>query len=241
MIGGFIINGTAPKRVLVRALGPSLQPFNVPNPLPDPTLELFGSTGSLIIANNDWREAQESEIANTGLAPSSDLDSAVIATLSPGAYTAVVNGRNGVSGVGVVEVYDLDLGGATKLANISTRSFIQTGDNRLIGGFTLGTNFGGARVIVRAIGPSLVQLGVSNALADPTLELRNSNGVLLAANDDWQDNLSQANQITASGLAPTNPLESAISTSLLPGAYTAIVAGNGGGTGIGLVEIYHFP
>ena len=241
MIGGFIINGTAPKRVLVRALGPSLQQFNVPNPLPDPSLELFGSTGALIIANNDWREAQESEIANTGLAPQNNLESAAIATLAPGAYTAVVNGRNGVSGVGVVEVYDLDLGGASRLANISTRSFVQTGDNRLIGGFTLGTNIGAAKVIVRAIGPSLVQLGVSNALADPILELRNSNGVLLVANDNWQDNLSQAVQITASGLAPTNPLESAISTSLLPGAYTAIVAGNGGGTGIGLVEIFHIP
>ena len=241
MIGGFIINGTAPKRVLVRALGPSLQQFNVPNPLPDPTLELFGSTGALIIANNDWRETQESEIANTGLAPQNNLESAAIATLPPGAYTAVVSGRNGVSGVGVVEVYDLDSGGASKLANISTRSFVQTGDNRLIGGFTLGTNIGAAKVIVRAIGPSLSQLGVSNALADPTLELRNSNGALLVANDNWQDDLSQAAQITASGLAPTNPLESAISTSLLPGAYTAIVAGRNGGTGIGLVEIYHIP
>lgn len=241
MIGGFIITGTAPKRVLVRAIGPSLQQFNVPNPLPDPTLELHGPTGAIILANNDWRDAQESEIENTGLAPQNNLESAIVATLSPGAYTGVVSGRNGVSGVGLVEVYDLGLGGGSRLANISTRSFVQTEDNRLIGGFILGRNIGAAKVIVRAIGPSLLQLGVSNALADPTLELRNSNGALLAANDNWQDDLNQAAQITASGLAPTNPLESALSTSLLPGAYTAIVAGNSGGTGIGLVEIYHIP
>lgn len=241
MIGGFIITGTAPKKVIVRAIGPSLQQFNVPNPLPDPILELHGSTGALIIANNDWREAQESEIVNTGLAPQNNLESAAVATLSPGAYTAVGGGRNGGSGVGLVEVYDLDLGAASKLANISTRSLVQTGDNRLIGGFILGSNIGAAKVIVRAIGPSLTQFGVSNALADPTLELRDSNGALLLANDNWQSDPNQAAQITASGLAPGNPLESAIATSLLPGSYTAIVAGNNGGTGIGLAEIYHIP
>jgi glucose/arabinose dehydrogenase len=241
MIGGFIITGTAPKKVIVRAIGPSLQQFNVPNPLPDPVLELHGSTGALITANNDWREAQESEIVNTGLAPQNNLESAIVATLSPGAYTAVVGGRDGVSGVGVVEVYDLDLAAASKLANISTRSLVQTGDNRLIGGFILGSNNGAAKVIVRAIGPSLLQSGVSNALADPTLELRDSNGTLLLANDNWQNDPNQAAQITASGLAPGNPLESAIATSLFPGAYTVIVGGNNGGTGIGLAEIYHIP
>jgi glucose/arabinose dehydrogenase len=241
MIGGFIITGSAPKKVIVRAIGPSLQQFNVPSPLPDPVLELHGSTGAIISANNDWREAQETEIVNTGLAPQNNLESAIVATLSPGAYTAVVSGRNEASGVGVVEVYDIDLAAASKLANISTRSLVQTGDDRLIGGFILGNNSGAAKVIVRAIGPSLLQFGVSNALVDPTLELRDSNGALLLANDNWQDDPNQAAQITASGLAPGNPLESAIATGLFPGAYTAVVAEKNGGTGIGLAEIYHIP
>jgi len=241
MIGGFIITGNAPKRVIVRALGPSLQQFNVPNPLADPVLELHGSNGAFINSNNDWRDAQETEIRSSGLAPQNNLESALIATLQPGAYTAIVIGQGGSSGVGLVEVYDLDLTAASKLGNISTRSFVQADDNRLIGGFILGTNIGAAKVIVRALGPSLTQFGIGNALADPTLELRDSNGAQLFANDNWQDDPNQAAQITASGLAPANPLESAISTSLFPGAYTAIVAGKNGGTGIGLVEIYNIP
>jgi hypothetical protein len=242
MIGGFIITGTASKRVIVRALGPSLQEFGVANPLADPVLELHGSTGSLITSNDNWRETQENEILASQLAPPSDLESAIIATLQPGAYTSVVQGKSGTSGAGLVEVYDLDSGSAaTKLANISTRSSVQTGDNRMIGGFILGNNGGAAKVIVRAIGPSLTQAGITNALADPTLELRDSNGALILANDNWQDDPNQASQIAAGGLAPSNPLESAIATSLLPGPYTAIVAGKNGGTGIGLVEIYNIP
>jgi glucose/arabinose dehydrogenase len=241
MIGGFIITGNADKRVIIRAIGPSLQQFNVPNPLADPVLELHGPTGAFITSNDDWRTTQEAEIVNSGLAPQNDLESAIIATLQPAAYTSIVQGKNGASGVGLVEVYDLDLAAASKLANISTRSLVQTGDNRLIGGFILGGNGGAAKVIVRAIGPSLTQFGITNALADPTLELRDSNGALLLADDNWQDDSNQAAQITASGIAPSNPLESAISISLLPGAYTAIVAGKNGGTGIGLVEIYNIP
>ncbi|MEY2490212.1 MAG: hypothetical protein QOC70_2154 [Verrucomicrobiota bacterium] len=241
MIGGFIITGATSKRVIVRAIGPSLQQFNVPNPLVDPVLELHRSTGALLTSNDNWRETQEAEIISSGLAPQNNLESALIATLQPGAYTAIVSGQGGASGVGLVEVYDLDLSAASKLANISTRSLVQTDDNRLIGGFILGSNSGGAKVIVRAIGPSLTQLGINNALADPTLELRDNNGALLLANDNWQDDPNQAAQITASGLAPSNPLEAAVSTSLLPGAYTAIVAGKNGGTGIGLVEIYNIP
>jgi glucose/arabinose dehydrogenase len=241
MIGGFIITGNANKRVIIRAIGPSLQQFNVPSPLADPVLELHGSTGALITLNDDWRDTQEAEIVNSQLAPPNDLESAIIAILQPGAYTSIVQGKNGASGVGLVEVYDLDLAAASKLANISTRSFVQTGDNRLIGGFILGGNGGTANLIVRAIGPSLTQFGISNALADPTLELRDSNGALILADDNWQDDPNQAAQITASGLALSNPLEAAISTSLLPGAYTAIVAGKNGGTGIGLVEIYNIP
>ena len=241
MIGGFIITGNAAKEVIVRAIGPSLQQFNVPNPLADPVLELHGSTGELIASNDNWKQTQQALIESTHLAPTNDLESAIVATLQPGAYTAIVSGQGGAGGIGLVEVYDLDLAAASKLANISTRSFVQTGDNRLIGGFILGSNGGAANVIVRAIGPSLTQAGISNALADPTLELRDSNGALLLADDNWQDDPDQAAQIKASGLAPSNPLESAISTNLVPGAYTAIVAGKDGGTGIGLVEVYNIP
>ena len=187
MIGGFIITGSADKRVIIRAIGPSLQQFNVPNPLADPVLELRGPTGALITSNDNWKQTQQALIESTHLAPTNDLESAIVATLQPGAYTAIVSGQGGASGIGLVEVYDLDSAAASKLANISTRSFVQTGDNRLIGGFILGGNGGGARVIVRAIGPSLTQSGISNALADPTLELRDSNGALILADDNWQD------------------------------------------------------
>lgn len=239
MIGGFIITGSANKRVIVRAIGPSLQQFNVPNPLADPVLELHGSTGALITSNDNWRDTQEAEIIQSQLAPTNDLESALIATLPPGSYTGIVQGNNGANGAGLVEVYDLDPAAGSTLANISTRSFVQTGDNKLIGGFILDSNGGGAHVIIRAIGPSLAQFG--NRLADPTLELRDGNGGLLRFDDNWQDDPNQAAQITAAGLAPSNPLESAIAADLLPGHYTAIVAGKNGGTGIGLVEIYTNP
>jgi glucose/arabinose dehydrogenase len=242
MIGGFITTGTEDKKVILRALGPSLQQSSVPNPLADPVLELRGPTGALITSNDNWRSTQEVEIVASQLAPPNDLESAIIATLQPGAYTGVVQGQGGASGVGLVEVYDLDAGStSSRLSNISTRSFVQTGDNRLIGGFILGNNIGAANVIVRAIGPSLIKTGVSNALADPTVELRDGNGALILANDNWQDDPTQAAQISASGLAPGDPLEAAILASPLPGPYTAIVAGKNNGTGIGLVEIYNIP
>ncbi|HEV2841701.1 MAG TPA: PQQ-dependent sugar dehydrogenase [Chthoniobacterales bacterium] len=241
MIGGFIITGNANKRVIVRALGPSLQQLGVPNPLADPRLELCESTGAIIASNDNWRTTQETEIINSQLAPTNDLESAIIATLQPGAYTAIVQGTNGGNGVGVVEVYDLDLAANSKLANISTRSLVQTGDNRLIGGFILGSNAGATTVVVRAIGPSLTQFGIGNALADPILELRDSDGALILANDDWEDDPNQAALIRDSGIPPTNSLESAILISLFPGPYTVIVAGANGGTGIGLVEIYNIP
>jgi glucose/arabinose dehydrogenase len=241
MIGGFIITGTAGKKVIVRGLGPSLTQSNVPDALADPILELHGPSGALITSNDNWRETQKTEIVNSQLAPTNDLESAIIQTLQPGAYTAILKGKGGASGVGLVEVYDLDSAAASKLANISARSFVQTTDNVLIGGFILGQNNGAAKVIVRAIGPSLAQAGIGNALADPTLELRDGNGALLMANDNWQDDPSQAAQVTAAGVPPVNVLESAIATSLLPGAYTAIVAGKNGGTGIGLVEVYNIP
>jgi len=241
MIGGFIIAGMGEKRVIVRGLGPSLQQSNVPNPLADPVLELHGALGGLITTNNNWKDTQQTEIANSQLAPPNDLESAIIATLQPGAYTAIVRGNGGTNGVGLVEVYDLNSAAASTLANISTRSLVQTGDDRLIGGFILGNNSGAADVIVRGIGPSLTQTGVTNALANPTLELRDSNGGLIRGNDNWQDDADQAARITAKGIAPHNSLESAIAANLLPGNYTVILAGQDGGTGVGVVELYNIP
>jgi len=245
-IGGFIITGNAPKDVIVRAIGPTLAQFDVPNVLADPVLELHGPSG-LLATNNNWRDTQEAEIQNTGIPPTNDLESAIVATLDPGAYTAIVRGNGNTTGVALVEVYDLNQGVDSKLANLSTRAFVSIGDNIVIAGFLLsgdGSNgIGGPnddRVIVRGIGPSLAPaIFPTNAvLANPTLELRDSNGSLILANNDWQDNAAQAAEITAAGLAPTNSLESAIAATLPPGLYTALLSGLNNGTGIGLVEIY---
>jgi glucose/arabinose dehydrogenase len=241
MISGFINTATAAKRVILRALGPSLQQANVPDALADPFLDLHASDGSVISANNNWKDSQQPEITNTGLAPSNDLESAIVITLQPGTYTAVIKGQNNTSGVGLLEVYDLDTDVGSRLGNVSGRASVQTGANVLIAGFIVGNNIGAAKVVVRALGPSLAQAGVAGPLADPTLELRDNNGTLVIGNDNWQDNASQAAQITASGLAPGNAQEAALATSLLPGTYTAIVAGRNGGTGIGLVEVYNIP
>jgi len=237
-IGGFIISGSAPKHVLLRALGPSIT--GVSGVLADPVLELHGPGAFATITNDNWRDdpAQEAAILATGIAPANNLESAIDVTLNPGAYTAVVRGKNNTSGLGLIEVYDLSQAVLAKLANISTRAFVSTGDNIVIAGFVLGNHSGNNRIVVRGIGPSLAALGVSNTLADPTLELRDSNGALLMANNDWQENAAQAAELTAAGLAPTNPLESGIAATLPPGAYTALLAGLNNGAGIGLVEVY---
>jgi hypothetical protein len=239
-IGGFIITGTAPKHVLIRAIGPSLTQFGVPNALADPLLELHGPGGFATITNDNWRDdpLQALQIEATGIAPSNDLESAIDASLNPASYTAVVRGSNNTSGVALIEVYDLNQVVLAKLANISTRAFVSTGDDIVIGGFQLGGHPGEDRIIVRGIGPSLTAFGVTNALANPTLELRDGNGALVTANNDWQDNPAQAAELTAAGLAPTNPLESGIAATLPPGAYTALLAGVNNGTGVGLLEIY---
>jgi hypothetical protein len=171
------------------------------------------------------------------LAPQSELESALVATLAPGSYTAIMSGKNGATGTGLVEIYDLDSVANTQVANISTRGLVQAGDNVLIGGFILAGNGNQARVLVRGIGPSLATVGLRNSLANPTLELRDSNGVLRQSNDNWQD--TQQAAIEATGIAPSNNLEAAILATLPPGAYTAIAAGQGGTTGIGLIEIYN--
>ncbi|MBA3544720.1 MAG: hypothetical protein H0T83_09825 [Chthoniobacterales bacterium] len=244
LIGGFILQGSEPKRMMIRAIGPSLEAAGVEGSLADPTLELHNGTGALIATNDDWQatetgsvitEDQVAEIQATTIAPLSEFESAIVATLAPGAYTAIVAGASETGGVGLAEVYDLGPAAVpTKLANISTRGFVQTGDNVMIGGFIIGNQT--TQVLVRGIGPSLAVAGVSGVLADPTLELHDSNGALIASNDNWKD--TQQAEIEATGIPPNDDLESAILATLDPGAYTAIVRGVGNATGVGLIEAY---
>lgn len=236
-IGGFIITGTGTKHVLIRSIGPSLSQVGVSNPLSDPVLQLQGSSIATV-TNDNWRDTQEAQIQADGIPPTNDLESAIDANLAPGNYTAQVSGKNGGTGVALVEVYDLDTAATSKLANLSTRAFVSTGGNIVIAGFILGNNNGNDRVVVRGLGPSLSASGVSNVLADPTIELRDSNGTVLFTDDNWQDNSAQAQELTNDGLAPSDPNEAAIAASLAPGAYTVLLSGKNGTTGIGLVEVY---
>jgi hypothetical protein len=203
-------------------------------------LELHGPGAFVTVTDDNWKDdpAQEALIIASGIAPTNDLESAIDAILNPGIYTAMVSGKNNTSGVGLVEVYDLTQAAPAKLANISTRASVGSGTDIVIAGFILGGNSANGRVALRGIGPSLTAQGVPNALADPVLELRNGNGVLLVSNDNWQDNPVQASDLIAAGLAPTNDLESGIATTLPPGTYTALLAGLNDGTGVGLVEVY---
>ena len=237
LIGGFIISGTDSKEVIVRGLGPSLAVNGVPLPdrLADPALDLYQDS-TLIMSNNNWKDSQQSEIEATGIPPTDDLESAMVATLAPGSYTAILRGNNGGTGNGLVEVYDLDTAAKSTLANTSTRGLVQTGDNVLIGGFIVGDGASDT-VVVRAIGPSLSDAGVTDPLQDPTLDLYDADGAVIMSNDNWRD--SQETLLQSSGLTPTNDAESAIITSLAPGAYTAIVRGQNDTTGVALVEIFN--
>jgi glucose/arabinose dehydrogenase len=237
-ISGFIVAGTASKRVGIRGMGPSLASFGVVAPLADPMIELRRANGSVVLANDNWKETQQTEIANAGIAPSNDKEAALIATLTAGNYTAIVRGKNGGTGVGLAEVYDLDQAADSRLANISTRAFVGTGPDVLIGGFITGNKIGATRIAIRALGPSLAQFGITNPLPDPRLQVFDQNGTLLASNDNWQSDANQAALITSYGLARGNGLESAIAISLAPGAYTAIVSGKNNQTGVALVEVY---
>jgi hypothetical protein len=259
-IGGFIIAGSTSaashstlsswpkgsgpggtsKHLLVRAIGPSLTQFGVPNALADPVLELHGPDTFVTVINDNWRDdpVQAAAIQATGIPPSNDLEAAIDASLNPGAYTAVVRGKDNATGVALIEVYDLNQAVPAKLANISTRAFVSTGDDIVIAGFILGSNSGDDRVVVRGIGPSLSVFGVPDVLADPTLELRDGNGGLVLANNNWQDNPLQAAELTAAGLAPTNQLEAGVAVTLPPGSYTALLSGLDNGTGNGVVEVY---
>lgn len=235
LIGGFIITGAGPKRVIVRGIGPSLGAQGVPGTLEDTTLELHGAVS---INNDDWRSDQEVEIIATGIPPSNNLESAIVANLDPGSYTAILAGKNNTTGVGLVEVYDLDQSAGSKLANISTRGFVDTGDNVMIGGFIAGpTDTGATNVLIRAIGPSLASVGIQDALLDPTLELHDGSGATIATNDNWRD--TQQAEIEATGIPPTVDQESAILQTLAPGNYTAIVRGKNDTTGVALVEAYN--
>jgi len=237
-ISGFIVTGTVPKRVGVRGIGPSLANFGVATPLADPMIELRRANGSLVLANDNWKETQQTEITNAGIAPPHDKEAALIATLTAGNYTAILTGKNGGTGVGLAEVYDLDQAADSRLANISTRAHVGTGSDVLIGGFVTGNKIGATRVAIRALGPSLQQFGIANPLPDPQLALFNTNGTLLASDDNWQTHPAQAAAIISYGLTPANILESAIAISLAPGAYTAIVSGKNNQTGVALVEVY---
>jgi hypothetical protein len=234
LIGGFIVTGSASKKVIVRAIGPSI---GLPGQLANPTLELRNAAGALLDQNDDWQVANSNKqaIIDAGLAPTNDLESALMATLpaNGAAYTAIVRGANNTTGIGVVQIYDVDSAGVSRLANISSRGLVQTGDNVLIAGMIV-VGQTSQNVVVRAIGPSLT---IPGKLTNPSLELRDASGTILESNDDWVlSNDKQA--IIDSGLAPTNDMESAIIHSLPPGAYTAIVKGSGNLTGIAVVEAY---
>jgi len=255
IIGGFIVQGTGPKKLIVRAIGPELIPYGVPNVLADPTLELHDGTGALIASNDNWQHTiiggiitadQVAEIQNSGHAPTMPTESAIIADLPPGNYTAIVRGVNNTVGVALVEGYDLSpsIPSPSILGNISTRGFVQIGDDVMIGGFIV-QGIGPKRVIVRALGPELIPYGIPNALPDPTLELHDGTGALIASNDDWQQTIiggiiiaDQVAAIQNSGHAPKVATESAIIGNLPPGNYTAIVRGKNIIVGVALVEVY---
>jgi uncharacterized protein GlcG (DUF336 family) len=237
LIGGFIISGTAPKKVIVRATGPSLGQYGVNSVLSDPTLELHDKTGALFAANDDWKDSQRTEIEASGLPPANELESAIVRTLSPGAYTAIVAGKDGDSGAALVEVYDLSPTSDSTLGNISTRGAVGGQSDVLIGGFIISGNSGSTRVLVRSVAPSLLAAGITNPMPDPTIELRDVYGTLIAENDNWKEGPQL--EIEESKLAPSNDLESAIITILPSGPYTAVIRERNGESGIGLFEVYN--
>lgn len=241
MIGGFIVTGDAPQSLILRGIGPSLANSGISDTLADPVLALHGASGVTLYQNDNWQDdpEQSAEISAAGLALQDPSESGIAFTVSPGAYTAILTGQNQTTGVGLVEIYNTNSAPNSQLGNISTRGFVQAGSNVMIGGFILGGSTGNTRVAIRGIGPSLTGSGLSNVLADPTLELHDSNGTTLVANDNWQDDPASAAALSAYGLALQNNLESGIFIPLPPGAFTAILAGHNGGTGTGLVEVYN--
>jgi hypothetical protein len=237
LIGGFIVTGTEDKTVALRLLGPSLADSGVTTAVSDPILTLHDSTGAIVATNDDWQsDPRQAELAGDGLAPTNTVEAATIQTLAPGAYTVVASGKDGATGVGLVEIYDLSAQSTSHLANLSTRGLVGTGENALINGFIVGDT-ANASTIIRALGPSLAAGGVSNPLQNPLLTVYDSNGVALAANDSWQYAVAKED-LEKNGLAPTDDLESALVLHPPAGAYTAIVVGEAGGSGVALVEVY---
>ncbi len=247
VIGGFIVTGVGPKKVLLRATGPSLVASGSPvlGRLTDPTLTLYDGNGVELAFNDDWGSAPEperTEIETSGLRPEDAREAAILRSLSPGHYTAIIRGKGGMTGLGMLDMYDREPGGTSGFANISTRAFVSTQDNLMIGGAIVGGGGGaGVPVIIRGLGPSLAVNGVPvpDRLGDPILELFDANGTSIAVNDNWRD--SQQSDIIASGLAPTNDAEAAIATVLPPGATTAHLRGANNTSGIGLIEIFARP
>jgi CSLREA domain-containing protein len=250
LIEGFIVQGPAgsTKKIIVRAIGPSLVPFGVTEALANPTLEIHDANKVIIATNDDWRTTQvggiiagdqSAEIAASGLAPGNDLESAIIANLAPGSYTAVVQGCGNTVGTGVVDAFDVSAASLARVANFATRGLIQPGDKLMIAGFIVQN--GPVRAVVSAIGPSLAAFGVPNALADTTLQITNQNGAIIAENDNWKtrpDGSSQQAELEATGLQPTNDLEAAVVINLQPGQYSALVRGKPEMTGTGVVQVY---
>src|SRR5438552_5867318 len=236
LIGGFIISGTGPKKLVMRVLGPTLSSFGVPGVLQNPTRELHNAAGALIAFNDNWGDApNKQQIIDAHLAPPNAAEPAILATLNPGNYTAIVRGANNTTGVALVEGYDIDPGSSSRLENISTRGLVQTGAKVMIAGVIVGGS-GSQKMIVRALGPTLSNFGVANALANPTLELRDINGNLIRSNDNWRS--TQQAEIIATGLQPSYDAESAIVATLAPSNYTMIVRGVNSTTGVALVEVY---
>ena len=247
LIEGFIVLGPngSTKKIIVRALGPFLTQFGVTDALANPHLVIRDGTNTVVATNNDWRNSevggiitgdQAAEIEGSGLAPANDLESAIIAILTPGNYTAIVSGVNNTVGTGIVDAFDLSPASPARLANVATRGLIQPGDQLMIAGFIIQN--GSARAVVRAIGPSLAQFGITNALPDTTLEVRNQDGTFVRMNDDWQTDPQQKQELENIGLQPGNALEAAIVATLPPGQYSALVRGKPEATGTGVVEVY---
>ncbi len=234
LINGFIVSGATPKKVLLRAIGPSLAAAGVPGALADPILELHEPDGT-VLSNDNWADSQAAEIEATSLAPADGLESAILATLAPGAYTAVMRGQNAGTGTGLVEAYDLDVPIVSQLVNTSARGFVGTGDEVMIDGII--SSGGNVRMLIRAIGPELTAQGVAGALQDTTLDLYDRDGVLIASNDNWRE--TQEAEIAATMLAPADDREAAILANLLAGSFTAIMSGKDGTTGVALIETYN--
>ena len=240
-IGGFVIAGTDSHTVVVRGLGPTLTSFGIAGALADPLLTLHQTdeqgNDRVIATNDNWKETQEGSINATSLAPTNDAEAAIILSLPPGNYTAVLTGARGSTGIGLIEVYDLSTNTNSLLSNISTRGSVGVGDHALIGGFIASTDY--TRVAVRVLGPTLQQFGVTGTLEDPVLTLFDSNGNLIASNDNWTD--AQAADLQIAGYAPPNPLEPAIIVTRPAGSTTAIVQGKNGNKGVALLEVYYLP